>query len=295
MKEVKFSADLVPVAFPAAKPVGSQQAVPAAGELRPAQPEGRAAGGGDHARHHRAVPRPAGDARYTLKDAAGKVVAGRLPLKLDGEPHKVDDEGARGGDLLLRVQRLRRRLADRRSRPGRPAVCCRTRGRVYLHLGQMQEMFFYVPKGTRALQYFWSGGPHKVLGPDRKVVAEVTASDEVVTVPVPAGRTGRCGVFRRAATATCGSSTRRTCSPRRRPRCCCLARLCCRSASVPACTWKRTSGDACAYGLKGIAMVRRFAVALLISLAMAGSGSGQPRWSFTAWWRTGRTMPMRSI
>ena len=45
------------------------------------------------------------------------------------------------------------------------------------------------------MQYFWSGGPHKVLGPDRKVIAEVTASDEVITVPVPAGADGRVWAF----------------------------------------------------------------------------------------------------
>ena len=45
------------------------------------------------------------------------------------------------------------------------------------------------------MQYFWSGGPHKVLGPDRKAVAEVKASDEVVTVPVPAGADGQVWTF----------------------------------------------------------------------------------------------------
>jgi len=55
----------------------------------------------------------------------------------------------------------------------------------FSHLGQLQETFFYVPKGTKQVQYFWSGGPHKVLGPDRKVIHDVKVSDEVVTVAVP--------------------------------------------------------------------------------------------------------------
>jgi hypothetical protein len=74
----------------------------------------------------------------------------------------------------------------------RPVTLLSNRSRRYLHLGQMQEMFFYVPKGTRELQYFWSGGPHKVLGPDRKPIQEVKESDEVVTVPVPEGKDGAC-------------------------------------------------------------------------------------------------------
>jgi hypothetical protein len=59
----------------------------------------------------------------------------------------------------------------------------------YLHSGQIQETFFSVPKGTKQVQYFWAGGAHKVLGPDRKVVAEV------VMTPVPAGADGKVWSF----------------------------------------------------------------------------------------------------
>jgi hypothetical protein len=55
----------------------------------------------------------------------------------------------------------------------------------------MQEMYFYVPKGTKTLQYFWNGGPHKVLGPDHKPIAEITVDDEVASVPVPTGADGK--------------------------------------------------------------------------------------------------------
>ena len=70
-----------------------------------------------------------------------------------------------------------------------------SRPRRYLHSGSIQETFFYVPKGTKRVQYFWAGGAHKVLGPDRKPITEVTASDEVVTVPVPAGADGKVWSF----------------------------------------------------------------------------------------------------
>ena len=52
-----------------------------------------------------------------------------------------------------------------------------------------------MPRGTTALQYFWSGGPHKLMGPDGKVIREVTENDEIVTVPVAAGTDGACWSF----------------------------------------------------------------------------------------------------
>ena len=65
---------------------------------------------------------------------------------------------------------------------GRPATLLSHRPQRYLHLGQLQEMFFYVPKGTKEVQYFWSGGPHKVLGPDHKPIMDVQTSDDIVSV-----------------------------------------------------------------------------------------------------------------
>src|SRR4029077_16428179 len=78
-----------------------------------------------------------------------------------------------------------------KAEPGRSVSLLNGRGQRLLHLGQMQEMYFFVPKDTRTLQYFWSGGAHKVLDADRKIVAEVKTSDEVVSIPVPAGKAGQ--------------------------------------------------------------------------------------------------------
>lgn len=188
VEQLKFSADLVPVLFPAAKPVGIKQQFQRPAEYALHSPKGEPL-------EVTITPgviawyRDRPDARYTLKDAAGKVVA-EGSLKLDGEPHRVAmkvpaagtyvfacDDSAAGWKIEVAA--------------GRPAVLLSNRGRRYLHLGQLQETFFYVPKGTTRVQYFWSGGPHKVLGPDRKAAAEVTASDEVVTIPVPAGADGK--------------------------------------------------------------------------------------------------------
>jgi hypothetical protein len=82
---------------------------------------------------------------------------------------------------------------------GRPAALVLDRGRVLHHAGWMRPMYFYVPKGTRELQYYWSGGPHWVHGPDGKKVQEVHKSGAFVRVPVAAGADGKPWHFTRLA------------------------------------------------------------------------------------------------
>jgi hypothetical protein len=133
------------------------------------------------------------DLRYTLRDGAGGVIAeGQLPL--DGEPHRISMPVPRPGTYFFTGDDHAagwRITID----AGRSAVLLNDRTRPYLHLGYIQRMYFYVPRGTTAVQYFWHGEPHKVLGPDGKPVCEVSASDEIVTVPVPAGADGQCWSF----------------------------------------------------------------------------------------------------
>ncbi len=187
--EMKFSDDLVPAQFANSKPVVSQQSY-----QRPAY----------YALHSRAgepleveiLPgviasyRDHADARWWLRDATKNTVA-EGTLKLDGEPHKVAMKVPRAGTYFFECNDSGSGWRMK-AEPDRIVTLLNNRARRYLHLGQLQEMFFYVPKGTRELRYFWSGGPHKVLGPDKKVVHDVAVSDEVVTVPVPAGLEGQC-------------------------------------------------------------------------------------------------------
>ncbi|MDQ3621698.1 MAG: DUF4838 domain-containing protein [Verrucomicrobiota bacterium] len=185
--ELKFSNELAPVAFTGNKPVTSLQSYQRpvtyalhsrAGESLEAEFTTRVI-----AHYHDRA-----DARWWLRDDAGNVI-GEGALPQDGQPHKLTMKVPRAGTYFfegddsgagwkLKVE------------PGRAATLLNQRGRRFIHLGQMQEMFFYIPKGTRALQYFWDGGPHKLLGPDKKPIAEVKVDDEVVTVPVPEGKDG---------------------------------------------------------------------------------------------------------
>lgn len=61
-------------------------------------------------------------------------------------------------------------------------------------------MYFYVPKGTRRLSYYWDGGPHEVCGPQGHVIATVDTRGRFVTIPVAAGWEGKIWSFRKLAT-----------------------------------------------------------------------------------------------
>jgi hypothetical protein len=128
---------------------------------------------------------PAG---WAVSDAAGKRLAGgKLPL--DGQPHSIEvnvpgpglyffefDDSAAGWQIKVA--------------PGRRAAIVLDKSRGFMHAGWMQPMHFYVPRGTRELQYYWSGGPHKVHGPDGALIRAVTASGTFVKIPVPDGADG---------------------------------------------------------------------------------------------------------
>ncbi len=90
------------------------------------------------------------------------------------------------------------RLISSAARAG-PVSLVLERDRAFAHAGWMQPRFFYVPKGTRELQYYWSGGPHWVHGPDGAKVKEVDSSGVFVRIPVPEGADGRPWHFTRLA------------------------------------------------------------------------------------------------
>lgn len=129
------------------------------------------------------------DARYTLLSAAEETLhEGRLPL--DGEAHKLQFQVPRAGlyffDFDDSSAGWRIQVAAER-----PASILLRRDKGLSHMGHMQTMYFYVPKGTRQIDYFWSGGPHRVHGADKKLMHEIKASGEFVSIPVPEGMDGQ--------------------------------------------------------------------------------------------------------
>jgi hypothetical protein len=136
-------------------------------------------------------------ARYTLLNSSNTVITtGRIPL--DGEPHQLQFEVPASGvyffDFDDSSAGWRIRVA-----PSHAATIVLRRDKGYSHQGHMQPMFFYVPRGTRELHYFWSGGPHKVFGPDGKLIQHVTTNGDFVKVPVPAGGDGQMWSLRELA------------------------------------------------------------------------------------------------
>ncbi len=129
------------------------------------------------------------DATYVVTDAIGKeVTRGRLPQ--DGKEHPLRVEVAAAGLYWFEFNDQAAAWSIRVA-AGRPVAVALSRSAPPAHLGHMQRMYFFVPRGTRKIEYYWKGGPHTVHGPDGAVQAEVTASGKFVTVEVPAGSDGQ--------------------------------------------------------------------------------------------------------
>lgn len=137
------------------------------------------------------------DARYKLVSAAETPLQeGRL--RLDGETHKLRFEVPKGGLYYFDFDDSSAGWKIKAGPEQRLSIVLR-RDKGYSHQGHMQTMYFSVPKGTRELNYFWSGGAHKVFGPDKKLVQEVKTSGEFVKVPVPEGADGKVWSFQQLA------------------------------------------------------------------------------------------------
>jgi hypothetical protein len=137
------------------------------------------------------------DARYSLRTASdGIVTEGRL--KLDGETHplslKVPGPGLYYFDFADSGAGWKIHVAA-----GRPCTIPLLRDKKFSHAGQMQRMYFYVPKHTATIEYYWQGRPHKVIDPQGKVVQEVKSSGEFVSIPVPPGMDGQLWSFTQLA------------------------------------------------------------------------------------------------
>lgn len=131
-------------------------------------------------------------AAYHVTDSTGHVLSqGRLPL--DNQPHALRVAVPRPGLYWL--------TWDDSFAGGRvqiPAshqpVLALTKTRQMASLTPAPRLFFHVPRGTREIQYYWSGGAHDVRDPDGNVAQTVRGCGQigrVVTVPVPAGSDGK--------------------------------------------------------------------------------------------------------
>ena len=197
IQEKKFSSDLTPVRFPgAAASVESVQQYQ--GSVRYAlyslrgEPLTLSVVTGTIAWYRDRAP-----ARWTLTDSAGKRIGGSS-LPLDGLPHPIEVTPPQPGLYYFEMDDSSAGWQIRAA-PGRIVSLALESGRDLAHAGWMQTMCFYVPKGTRELQYYWSGGPHWVHGPDGTKIREVEASGAFIKIPVPNGTDGKVWSFTRLA------------------------------------------------------------------------------------------------
>ena len=86
--------------------------------------------------------------------------------------------------------------------PGRVVSIPLQNDKGYRTVAVMQDMYFYVPRGTKQIEYYYAqtayqaGGPHQVLDPSGGVVKDVNVDGDFVIVPVPAGMDGKPWRFR---------------------------------------------------------------------------------------------------
>jgi len=189
--EKEFSSDLVPVEFantsdkpPAESVQAYQWSLPYALYSRGGEPLKLTLTAGTIA-HYRDLAQ----ATWSVTDAQGKELAGgRLPL--DGQPKPMEVKVPRPGLYYLKFDDSSAGW-NIKVAAGLPATIVLERAQRVEHAGWMQNMYFYVPKGTKELHYYWLGQPHRIHGPDGAVLKEVKTSGAFVKIPVPEGADGK--------------------------------------------------------------------------------------------------------
>lgn len=194
--ERKFSTDLVPAGLESLKPAETAQRFQSPGRYALFSLKGEPLEFGITTgliAWYR--DRPA--ATLTVADADGDKIH-QERLVLDGMEHAVKVTVPKPGLYWLDFNDSGAAWGIR-ARPGQPVVFAPSlKSRIH-SLGQMQRMFFFVPKGTSHIDYFWEGGPHEVLGSDGKVIAKIAERGKFIRVAVPAGMDGQAWSLSRIA------------------------------------------------------------------------------------------------
>lgn len=130
---------------------------------------------------------------YTITDATGKVLRTGKPqpeelVEFEFPVPKAglyyldnQDHGAYSNVFLAADQNVAIPLRDK----------------VYRAAAPMPDLYFYVPKGTKQIIYYYQrapwqyGGPYQVVDPEGHVAKDVNVDGDYVFVPVPAGMDGK--------------------------------------------------------------------------------------------------------
>ena len=135
---------------------------------------GRAAGADHHDGHHRLVSRSAGgelrgDGRRRARKSPGAA------CRRTAKEHPLTARRAAAGLVLVRVQRSGGRPGASRVAAGRPVAVALSRSSPPAHLGHMQRMYFFVPRGHAEDRVLLERRPaRRSTGRTELVRAEVT-------------------------------------------------------------------------------------------------------------------------
>jgi hypothetical protein len=196
ISEKKFSTDLVPAELRSKNPAESQQRYQSPGRYALYSSNGEALEGavttGIIAWYR---DRPA--ATLTVTDASGQTVH-QQRIVLDGQEHPFKVAVPKPGLYWLDFNDSAAGWGIR-AKAGQPLVLALSKSFRIHSLGQMPRMYFFVPRGTQYINYFWDGGPHEVLGPDGKVAAKISDRGKYIRIPVPEGMDGQAWSLARLA------------------------------------------------------------------------------------------------
>jgi hypothetical protein len=194
-KPVQFSDDLIPVEWGQAAPQ----------KLAPVESKQHYQGGARYALYSLAgepleFTTEAGDAwgginRWTLTDGKGNEIDKRE--KLPNKAVTVNQVEVPGPGLYWLDYNDNGSHWNMTVVPGKIVTLPMGQMQDFRTTQIMQEMYFYVPKGTKNLEYYYTrtnfhpGGPHQVVDPQGKVAQDVDVNGDWVSIPVPAGMDGK--------------------------------------------------------------------------------------------------------
>lgn len=188
VEEKSFYTDLAPVRFDQAKPADTnhhyQNPARYALHIEKDKPATINVTAGTIAWYRDRAP-----ATWTLIDSNDKEIANGS-LALDGEPHPITLNVPQTGTytFICKENGAGWRIHITHTTPAALLLDPHT---PLMHAGHMPRAHFFVPKNTKTLHYFWSGGPHKLHTPDGQLHSQITTTKEFVSVPVPQGADGQ--------------------------------------------------------------------------------------------------------
>lgn len=134
------------------------------------------------------------DCRYRLTDSFGKII-GNGAVPNDSKEHPIGIRVPKPGRYFLEMFPGHGAATAAMWRPSNQAWAI-TLDRYSTTAGTIRALYFYVPKGTRQIQFYYfdgnTGSVPKVCTQDGQVVKSIGGlTGDIYTIPVPAGEDGK--------------------------------------------------------------------------------------------------------